>query len=605
MGRIALSLFAAAGIIFGQARIDDAALRNAGKTGDNWITYGLTQGETRYSPLKQIDASNVGRLGFFRATTLGPGGGNQEATPLVYNGVVYAVTNWSVVSAIDVTTGEALWKWDPEVNQTAVRPRLCCGIVNRGIAMYQGMIIVPVNDGRLQALDMKTGRPVWEARVAYPQDNYTLTMAPRIANGRVIVGLAGGDRPTRGFFDAYDAATGRRAWRFYTVPGDPSKPFENEAMRKAAQTWEGEWWKAGGGASVWDGAAYDPDADLIYIGTGNAEPWSEAARQKTPRDNLYVCSILAVKVSTGELKWHFQTTPGDEWDFDSVQQLMLADLNIGGRQRKVVMQAAKNGFYFVLDRITGEFISAEPYARVNWASGFDPKTGRPIVNEGARYGTESVKIYPSAGGAHNWSPMSYNPNTGLVYVSMSTGGSTSYAADPDFVFVPGARNSNGLKQNRGADPPADTLPFIGPEPTADGRGALLAWDPVAQKMRWRQPGGGAIGGGTLSTAGNLVFQSVNDGRLFAYSADKGEKLWEVNTGLRGGMGPPITFTVNGKQYIAVMGGLGQVVGNIASPGSTPGITPKLLTFMLDGTGTLPDPPPVTPPPAPAKEETHN
>ena len=591
MARITFSLLFSlllAAIAAGQARrVDDATLRNAGKSGEDWLSYGLTQGETRYSPLKQIDTTNVSRLGLAWATPLGPGGGPQEATPLVHNGVVYTVTNWSVVLAISVTTGEQLWKWDPEQNQTAVRPKICCGVVNRGLAMYQNMVIVPVNDGRLQALDMTTGRPVWEARVSYTQDNFTLTMAPRIANGKVIIGVAGGDKETRGFFDAYDAKTGVRSWRFYTVPGDPSKPFENEAMKKAAETWEGEWWKLGGGAAVWDAAAYDPDADLVYIGTGNAEPWPGSQRQKAPRDNLYVCSILAVKVSTGELKWYYQTTPGDEWDFDNVQHLMLADLNIGGRQRKVIMQAAKNGFYFVLDRITGEFISAEPFARVNWTSGYDPKTGRPNINEKARYGATPVTIFPSAGGAHSWSPMSYNPNTGLVYIPINTGGS--------FVF------STLPARERGPVGPND-LPMIGPEPTADGRGALMAWDPVAQKMRWRQPGGGGRFGGTLSTAGNLVFQVINDGRLLAYSADKGEKLWEINTNLKDGMGPPITFTFGGKQYVAVMGGQGQVTGNNAAANATPpapGIVPKLLTFVIDGTGTLPDPPPVAPPPAPA------
>ena len=604
MGRTTFLALSLALTAFGQARVDDAALRNAGKQGDNWMTYGFTQGETRYSPLKQIDTANVSRLGLGWSFPLGAGGGNQEATPLVHNGVIYAVTNWSVVYAIDAVTHEQRWRWDPEINQIAVRPKICCGVVNRGIALYQDMVIVPVNDGRLQALDIATGRPRWEARVAYPQDNFTLTMAPRIAGGKVIIGVAGGDRPTRGFFDAYDARTGQRAWRFYTVPGDPSKPFENEAMRKAAPTWEGEWWKMGGGAAVWDGAAYDPEADLVYVGTGNAEPWSEAARQKKRLDNLYVASILAVNLSTGQLKWHFQTTPGDEWDWDSVQHLMLAELNINGRQRKVIMQASKNGFFFVIDRVSGELLSAQAYARVNWASGFDLKTARPIENAQARYGTEPVTIYPSAGGAHNWSPMSYNPATGLVYVSASTGGSWTFAAVENFVFNP-ARPNQGLVTPRPEARPND-MPFIGPEPINQGRGALIAWDPVKGEPRWRQPGGGGIGGGTLSTAGNLVFQSINDGTLRAFSADKGETLWEVNTGLGGGMGPPITFTVQGKQYIALMGGLGNGTAS-GSPGSVTGGAPRVLVFEIDGKAELPKPP-LPPPPAkpePAKEETHN
>ena len=296
-----------------------------GETGDDWLTYGLTQAETRFSPLKQINASTVSRLGLAWSYDLGSGGGGQEATPLVWNGTVYGITNWSVVFAVDARTGKERWRWDPEVNQTAVRPKICCGVVNRGIALYDGKIFAPAIDGRLLALDAETGKVVWEARVAYPQDQHTITMAPRIAKGKVIIGVSGGDRPTRGFFDAYDAATGRRAWRFYTVPGDPSKPFENAAMKKAAETWDGDWWKVGGGGSVWDGMAYDPEAELVYVGTGNAEPWAQQLRTKTPKDNLYVCSILAVHVDTGELKWHYQVVPNDIWDFDSVQHLMLAE----------------------------------------------------------------------------------------------------------------------------------------------------------------------------------------------------------------------------------------------------------------------------------------
>src|SRR5579872_4902121 len=280
-------------------RVDDAALKNAGKTGEDWITYGLTPGETRYSPLNQITTANVNRLGLAWSYEIGKGGGNQEGTPLEYNGVIYGITNWSVVYAVDVRTGKEKWRWDPQVNQTAVRPKICCGVVNRGLAIYQGSIIAPVIDGRLMALDAETGKPQWETRVAFSQDNYTITIAPRIANGKVIVGASGGDRPTRGFFAAYDAETGRQVWKFYTVPGDPSKPFESDAMRKAAATWDPQAWRLGGGGSVWDGISYDPDAGLLYVGTGNAEPWPEALRTKevsTGQDNLYVASIVAVQV---------------------------------------------------------------------------------------------------------------------------------------------------------------------------------------------------------------------------------------------------------------------------------------------------------------------
>jgi quinohemoprotein ethanol dehydrogenase len=632
-----VGLVLATWVVMGQSRrVDDATLRNGGKSGEEWLTYGLTPGETRYSPLKVLDTTNVGRLGLAFSYDIGAGGGNQEATPLFWNGTLYSITQWSVVYAVDARTGKERWRWDPEVNQTAVRPKICCGVVQRGIAIYQNKIIVPVVDGRLQALDADTGKPVWEARVSHAQDNYTLTMAPRIAKGKVIIGASGAEYPVRGFFSAFDANTGQFAWRFYTIPGDPSKPFESPALKKAAETWSGEWWKLGGGGTAWDGFAYDPESSLVYIGTGNGGPWPEELRQSKGKDNLFVCSVLAVNVDTGEYKWHYQFTPGDSWDFDAVQGFILADMTINGRSRKVIMQANKNGFYYVLDRITGSFISAQPFALVTWASGVDPETGRPMVNPGAHYdnGGGTVTVQPGAGGGHNWSPMSYNPNTGLVYIPTTTSSSGTYTVDPNFTYVPGRSNTGLLRGggNRGAAagaaaapaqpaPLARTLPAIGPVPPEGQRGMLVAWDPITQKERWRTPGGGGIGGGTVTTAGNLVFQVINDGRLMAYSADKGEKLLEVQTGLRGGMGPPITYMLDGKQYVALNGGTGQVAGGgrggaqplppdlagaaaqaqaagaatapalpppaANTPPANPPVRPKLLVFALDGTGALP------------------
>jgi len=502
------------------------------------------------------------------------------------------------VFAVDARTGKEKWRWDPEVNQEKVGSKPCCGIVNRGVALYEGLVIAPVIDGRLEALNAETGEPVWEARVAYSQQNQVITMAPRIAKGKVILGVAGGDRPTRGYFDAYDARTGRRAWRFYTVPGDPSKAFESAAMRKASETWDREAWKFGGGAAVWDGIAYDPEADLVYVGTGNAEPWPEQLRKAEGKDNLYVCSILAVRPDTGELKWYYQAVPGDSWDFDSVQQMILADLSINERTRKVLMQANKNGFFYVIDRITGQFISAQPFSMVTWAKGIDAKTGRPILNPESHYGAEAVPISPGGGGAHNWSPMAFNPATGLVYIPVSTADTFSYAAQKEFQITgPGGGGATGLAFAFGGTA-RKAAPAIGPPPMEGSRGALVAWDPVAQQMRWRTPGGGGIGGGALTTAGNLVFQVINDGRLVAYSADRGEKLLEIQTGLRAGMGPPITYQLDGKQYVALMGGTGAVrpmnfgaaepTAAAAQAATAPPraagqgqVTPKLMVYVLD------------------------
>jgi quinohemoprotein ethanol dehydrogenase len=602
-------------------RVGNAELQAAGTSGDEWLTYGLDPGEKRYSPLTQIDASNVAQLEPQWAFEIPggnsnpPGGGNQEATLLISNGVLYGITTWSVVYAVDARTGMQLWKWDPEVNRPAVQTKICCGVVSRGVALYEGKVIAPIIDGRLVALDAASGKPVWEARVEYPQNQYTLTMAPRIAKGKVIIGASGSEYPVRGFVDAFDASTGQRAWRFYTVPGDPKKPFENEAMRKAAPTWSGEWYKMGGGATVWDGMAYDPQANLVYFGTGNGGPWPEVLRGSQGKDNLYVCSIVAVNPDNGEMKWYYQAVPGDSWDYDAVAQLTLADISVGGARRRVIMQANKNGYFYVIDRITGEFITATPYAPMNWSEAMDKKTGRPFIHPRAFYGTEPVTIFPGPIGAHNWAPMSFNPLTGLMYIPTTFGNSSTFTVNPKtFEYKEGGRNTGvgrgnapaaptGADAHPGTTPEATTAapfvpPMIGPQDGARG-GFLLAWDPVTQKERWRKEGGGSQGGGTLTTAGNLVLQVLPDGLLIAYSADKGDKLHEINTGLRLGMGPPITYMLDGKQYVALTGGRGTVVPPPGAPtagagnggaaaGTAPGtpavdttpVPPRLMVFAL-------------------------
>jgi PQQ-dependent dehydrogenase (methanol/ethanol family) len=569
---VLITLFAAVASATAQSPTDDRALETAAASSVEWLSYGLDPQETRYSRLDQINDSNVDRLTPVWSYEAGPGGGVQEATPLVWNGMLFSITNWSVVFAVDAATGEEIWRWDPEVNQETVRSKVCCGIVQRGIALYNGKIILPALDGRLQALDALTGRPVWESRVAYSQDNYTLTMAPRIAAGKVIIGVAGGEFPTRGFFSAFDADTGEFAWTFYTVPGNPADGFESEAMRMAAETWDGEWWRFGGGGSVWDSIAYDPETNLVFVGTGNGGPWPESLRQSEGRDNLFVCAIVAVDAGTGELVWYYQNTPGDAWDYDSVQGFILADLQIDGRQRQVLMQANKNGFYYVLDRVTGAFISAEPFARVNWASGIDPETGRPIINPDAHYDHNggAATIYPSNGGAHNWAPMSYHPDTGLVYVPATLGGSRTFVVDPGFDFDPNQMNTGVPRRGRG-DPSLLENPVVPESIGPDGQGgALLAWDPVVQTERWRVPGGGGSGGGTLATAGNLVIQVINDGTLRVFSADTGQTLLERDSGLGGGMAPPVTYMIDGRQYLAFMGGNGQN-GNL----------PQVVAYTLD------------------------
>jgi quinohemoprotein ethanol dehydrogenase len=577
-----------AGSWIGSARQSNSrdAWRDAWRNGE-WVTHGVDPAETRYSPLDQITRSNVSRLGLAWASVAGEGGGNQEATPLFSGGILYAITNWSIVFAVDAATGRELWRYDPKVDRAFSTPGanrgICCGVVNRGLALHGGKVLAPVIDGRMVALDSKSGTLRWSTRVL-PEDStgYSITMAPRVAGNKVIVGVAGGEfTPHRGFFAAFDVESGRELWRFYTVPGDPSKPFENKALEAAAKTWSGEWWKFGGGGSLWDGLSYDPEANLIYLGTGNGVPWPQILRGQEGYDNLYVSSILAVNPDTGELKWHYQAVPGDSWDIDNVQQLILADIEIGGRPRKVLMQASKGGFFYVLDRITGEFLSATPFAPLNWASGHDA-VGRPRINREAYYTTtQPAVISPSSGGAANWAAKAYSPNTRLVYMPVSGFSSRTYVAIPFDLTAGRSVQNNGTP--RGGRMPSQvtaapmTPPYIGPPQSLRG-GYLVAFDPATRTERWRVDGGGGSGGGVLVTASNLVFQTMGDGRFRALAAEDGTRLWEVQTG-RPGTGPPITYQLNGSQHISFLSGIG----------GASGLRPMVYTFVVDGKAPMPTP----------------
>ncbi|HXG95382.1 MAG TPA: PQQ-dependent dehydrogenase, methanol/ethanol family [Blastocatellia bacterium] len=553
--------------------IDDATLRNADARKSDWLTHGRNYSETRFSPLNQINASNVKNLGlawaFDTESTRG-----LEATPIVVDGVIYTTGSWSVVFAIDARTGKLLWKYDPQV-PGSYGQRACCDVVNRGVAVYKGKIYLGTLDGRLVALDADTGKVIWQVVTVDQTKPYTITGAPRVVKGKVIIGNGGAEFGVRGYVSAYDAETGKMVWRFYTVPGDPSKPFESKALERAAKTWNGEWWKMGGGGTVWDSLAYDPELDLLYVGTGNGSPWNRDVRSPGGGDNLYISSILALKPDTGELVWHYQTTPGDSWDYTATQHMILADLEINGAHRKVLMQAPKNGFFYVLDRATGELISAEAYAPMTWAKGFDKKSGRPIEAPEARYKDALTIVKPGPFGGHNWQPMSFNPQTGLVYIPAQDP-FFAYAPDKKFQFKPGEWNTGTDFSALKTGPP-----FM---PT----GHLLAWDPVAQKERWRVPYRSMWNGGTLTTAGNLVFQGTADGRLVAYSADKGEKLWEIQTGT-GIIAPPMTYEVDGVQYVSVMAGWGGAYalagGNATGTANGNGM---LLTFALGAKQMIPE-----------------
>ena len=594
--------------------VDAKVLRDAGTNKDalpgTWLTYGLTQTEQRYSPLKQIDALNVGQLGLAWSAPLveaAGGRGGTEGTPLVWNNTIYQPMDNSIVYALDARTGEKKWVYDAKIDP-ATRSHICCGTHNRGLAISDGKIILAANDARLIALDAITGKELWQTRVADVNLYYTLTIAPRIAGDKVVIGVGGGEYFIRGFFAAYNLKDGSLAWKFHTVPPAPGQPFEDKAQQDAAKTWTGDWAKYGGGGSVWDGLVYDPDTNLVIAGTGNAEPWPQELRGIKKEewgkwDNLYTCSIVAVDANTGKLKWYYQTVPTDSWDFDSVGGFIMADIQIEGRARKVIMQAPKSGVFYIVDRTNGQFISAEPFVPVNWVTGFDKKNnGKPIINPDAFYDQKKTAvIYPGGGGAHNWAPMSYNPNAGLVYLPYSAGSYTfTAAAEPNPNAGGGAHGVGG----RGATERVTPMPIWGPDNV--GRGGLQARDPKTNQIKWVKTGrGGATGGGTMTTASNLVFQ-VAGNTLYAYKADTGDELLALPFNVAGAA-PPITYTVDGTQYIGFATGtqfMAMKVGGTAKMPEAPAGGGGRGAGGARGAGAGARGPAIpTPPPTPAPAET--
>ena len=552
-----------------------------------WTLHGNDHGEQRFSPLAQLNRDNIDELGLTWSYDI-PTRRGIEATPLMVDGTLYVSGSWSIVYALDAVNGEKKWIYDPKVDR-AVLAKGCCDAVNRGVAYSDGKIFVGAYDGRLIALNAANGDVLWEVVTVNQSQPYTITGAPRIAGDKVIIGNGGAELGVRGYVTAYDVDTGKQAWRFYTVPGNPADGFENALMEKAAETWTGEWWLWGGGGTAWDSMAYDPALNLFYIGVGNGSPWNQSVRSPGGGDNLFLASIMALRPDTGEYVWHYQTTPGETWDFTATQHIVLADLEIDGTQRKVLMQAPKNGFFYVLDRATGELISAEPYTTVNWATGVDMDTGRPIEAPDARLFDGIKPVIPSMGGGHNWPPMSYNPATGLVYIPTMNFPATYKDPTAEFDQEPASGYWNLGFDMMGTAPPKVPDEQINAMLDATYTGSLVAWDPVTQEARWSLPPTRLTLGSTLSTAGNLVFQGAHNGHLTAYDAESGTELWSSDT-QTGAMAPPITYAIDGEQYVAIAvgfgGGLGAQAGAIAHGWKIPNIS-RVLVYKLGGTHELP------------------
>ena len=569
------------------ANVDDRRLAAAAAEPGNWMTHGGTYSEQRYADLEQIDTGNVGQLGLAWSYDLDTNRG-QEATPLIVDGTMYTTTAWSKVVALDAATGKEKWTYDPEVPMDRGQAA-CCDVVNRGVAAYNGMIFVGALDGRLIALDAETGKVKWSTVTFDQKQPYTITGAPRIVKGNVIIGNGGAELGVRGYVTAYNAMTGKKVWRFYTIPGNPAKGPDGEASddvlkAKAGASWSGKFWQAGGGGTVWDAIVYDEELDRLYIGVGNGSPWNHQICSEGKGDNLFLSSVVALDPNTGKYVWHYQGTPGETWDFTQTQPIMLATLNIEGRPRKVLMQAPKNGFFYVIDRETGKLISAKGFVPQTWTTGVDMVTGRPIEVPEQRFRKSSALVQPSALGAHNWHPMAFSPKTGLVYLPAQEV-PVAYQTDPKYKHKQGAWN---IAVNWALNAPPNSLAATRAT-RAILKGQLLAWDPVRQKEAWRVQYDGPWNGGALATAGNLVFQGNAKGQFQAFDAANGKPLWnfDAHTGVMAG---PVSYKVGETQYVAVMAGYGGAYPmSTGLPDGPQRIQPngRVLVFKIGGTGTLP------------------
>ena len=538
----------------------------------DWADHGADVDETGFSPLAQVNKATIGKFGLAWYLDL-PGETSLEGTPLAVGGVLYATGAYGKVYAVDGASGRLLWTHDPAVWRANPAKLALNFAANRGVAYADGRIFLATFDGRLQALDAKTGKLVWSVETVPHDSFYFITAAPRVFNGKVIIGNSGGDFGARAFVTAYDAATGKQAWRFYVTPGSPKENAGDPVMEAAAKTWSGEFWKTGTGGSVWDNITFDAKYNRIYIPTGNGGPTNAEQRSPGGGDNLYTAAIVALDADTGKYVWHYQYNPRDTWNYDCTQQITLTRLTIGGRPRDVLVQAPKNGFFYVIDRQTGKLVSAEKFTKATWADHIDIATGRPVEGKDVRYQSGESTIWPNPVGAHSWQAMSFSPRTGLVYIPTMQNGVHYHKGPPQ----PGEFNDFGISIGSFKASPED------------GKGALVAWDPVSQKQRWRVQNPTLLNGGTLVTGGDLVFQGTADGWFSAYDAATGKRLWRFQAGL-GIIAPPIAFKAGGKQYVSVLvgyGGSASVGSDVMDVGWKWGAPRRLLTFAIGGKATLP------------------
>ncbi len=568
----------------------------SGEEHGEWLLHGLSPGEQRFSPLDQISTSTIDRVGlafeFNDFVVRGNTHRGAEATPLMDDGVLYFTGPWDVVYAIDARSGKEIWVFDPEVDGARARVT-CCDVVNRGLAMQDDTLFVATTDGYLIALSKKSGDVVWKTDTFIERDSpHTITGAPRLAGDVIVIGNGGAEMGVRGYVSAFDLETGALVWRFFTVPGPG--PDETVDITLARKTWsENMPWDHGGGGTVWDSMVYDEATDTIYVGVGNGGPWPAWKRGDAEiHDNLYLSSIVALDAETGLARWHYQTTPGDSWDYTATQHMILADIDWNGEPRQVIMQAPKNGFFYVLDRNSGELLSAEPFVPVSWASHVDMETGRPVLTENADYSEQTRLITPGPGGGHNWPPMAFSPLTGLVYIPTLEFSSKFTTVDDGEGYQPKNRNTKALSTiatSKNAELAKGLPPIV-------QNSHIVGWDPNTGKPKWKSPAQPLGSGGVLATAGKLVFAGSADGFLNVFQADTGKLVRAIDVGTAM-IAAPISYELDGTQYIAVQAGAGGVGLRAFVGGSAPlkyVNSERLLVFRLDGTD-VPKPPPVEKP----------